>query len=100
MTPLVLPADVRAWALAEGFVPSAPGAPYLEKAWSHSSGYGFVSLRIGPLARVPDDPGVDLVVRNSLGDEVVGLGWCETLADAQQVYAAISRLTYQAGGRT
>lgn len=88
--------DIAAWATYKGFVPSSC-AGCLEIAWAHSSGYGYITLRLFPLARHADDRGCEVIVETGHGDgsHGVNLGACETLAAVREVYSVLAGLAWR-----
>lgn len=85
-------ARVAAWLASNGFVPGELPDSY-EVAWGHSSGYGFVTLRLIPI----DETGeaYQLVLERS-ATKVVNIGWARSFEQLRAVYAALSGLMFEA----
>lgn len=83
-------ARVATWLKANEFVPGELPGSY-EVAWGHSSGYGFVTLRLIPL----EDAGeaFQLVLARS-ATKVVNIGWARSFEQLQAVSLALSGLAY------
>lgn len=80
---------VAVWFRESGFVASPDGESY-ERSYTHSSGYGSVTLRFWP-----HDYGWDAIAETRLenGERIgVNLGTCRSTEDIARVWAAVWRL--------